>query len=371
VLVPAVLAAAVEVVLVARAGVPLGPLCAVGAALGGHLLGYRHRVPALLLAAAAPVLATATGWNPVVDWTMAVFTALLLTVRGMSGALVGVVLGVANLAAVAWFGGTLDVHANPSASIAAFAAVVGAAAGSAVRDHDRYLAELRGRERDAVATRAAAVDRGVAEERLRIARDLHDGIGHHMALISMRLGAAEVRLPPDADEVRADLAAARADLQDVLAETQRVLRVLRVGSPDAAGAPTPHHSRIPELVRSSCEAGLQVDADLGDLPATLAPEISAAAYRISQELLTNAHRHGAGTASFRVSVQAGGPDDPGALVIESENERASVAPHGPGSGYGLIGLRERAESVGGHVDIRPDGDRFRVRAVLPLSGGTS
>lgn len=355
------LAAATELVRLVTLGAPTGGYVALAAGVTGSFLGYRRPTLGLALVAAAPLLATALGWDPLVTWTIAVFTALVLTLRGLSGTLTAVVIGVANFAAVGLSHGTVALT-DPSASVAGFAAVAAAAIGSAARDHQRYLSELHQRTQDALTTRQSAVERGVAEERVRIARDLHDGLGHRIAVLSMRLGAAEVHLPSDAEDSRTDILAARSDLQAVLLEIQQILRVLRVGDDADTAAPAPAIDRIPELIARFRATGLDIEATVGDLTRPVAPHVGAAAFRITQEVLTNAHRHGTGAVSLRVDTA--GEE----VVIESVNVRATGTPS-QRAGFGLTGLKERAASAGGTVDVRPDDDLFAVRVVLPAAGG--
>jgi len=373
-----VLAAGFELMRIVVTGNPIAGYLALAAAVTGSFLGYRRPILGLVLVAAAPLLATALGWDPLVTWTIAVFSALMLTLRGLSGRLTAVVVCVANFVAVGLPHESVALT-EPGASVAGFAAqaavaagagfaaLAAAAAGSAVRDHHRYLSELHQRTQDAIATRQAAIDRGIAEDRIRIARDLHDGIGHRIAVLSVRLGAAEVQLPADAEGSRTELRAARGDLQAVLRETQEILQVLRVEDDNGDATRPPAIDRIPSLVADFRETGLDIEATLGDLTRPLAPQVSAAAFRITQEVLTNAHRHGTGTVSLRVDT------DGGAVVIESVNVRALGGPdqESLGTGFGLTGLRERVASAGGRVEIQPDDDRFTVRAVLPAEGGSS
>ncbi|MGY4857861.1 sensor histidine kinase [Cryobacterium sp. AP23] len=363
-----VVAILVEAVLVVQAGFPLGGVLAlltIAASVG--LIG-RYPYLALGLVAAAPLIAAVLGWAPISNWTIACFAAFLLALRGLSGLLTGAVIAAANLASVWLVSGTVDPTVNPETSVAAFAAVATAAAGSAVRESRRYWQELERRTTDAIATREAAVDRSVAEERLRIARDLHDSIGHEIAVVNMHLGSAEVHLPAEADASRADLAAAQRSVKAVLRETQQILRVLRVGSDADLLAPTPEHGRIPELVESYRLAGLEIEATLPDLTRPLDPQVSAAAYRITQEALTNAHKHGTGVISLRVDV-----DDDGAVGIEVVNMHRPgvVDPTAVGGGHGLVGMQERAASTGGRVEVKSDHSLFWMTATLPSNGGNA
>jgi len=366
VLVIAALALSVQVVLVVEAGSPAGGWLAVALSASGIWVGRRDPYPGLGLTAAAPVVAALLGWDPVASWSLACFVAFLLTLRSLPGLLTGAVVGAANLTA-SWIDlGTVLPSQNPGASIAACAAFVTAAAGSAIRGHRQYWAELEHRTAQAVATRDAAVNRSVAEERVRIARDLHDSIGHQIAVVNMHLGAAEVHLPVGADASRSDLRAARAAVQEVLRETQQILQVLRVGSEEQTVAPTPGHALLPGLVASFREAGMAVEATLPARPPDLPPAVSAAVYRIAQEALTNAQRHGAGSASILVEHAPGGQ-----VVVEVVNARADAVRRGssPG-GNGIVGMRERAAAAGGTLRVRADGHLFWVRAELP-SGSTA
>jgi len=316
-----------------------------------------RRAPALALTAVAlaPVVAAAGGEQPTGAWSIAVFVAFLLALRHLPGLLVGGIIAAANLLAVTVYEGGVSFE-QPAASIAAVCGLAGASLGSALRAQRRYTQELEGRTRDAIATRRADVERSVAEERLRIARDLHDSIGHEIAVVSMHLGTAEVRLPADAVEVRASLNAAREAVRAVLDETQQVLRVLRVGD-DYALVPTPGHAQIDRLVESTRDAGLQIDATLSGLGRPLPLDVSLAAYRIVQETLTNAHRHSVGALTLKVEVGH-------RVLIESVNVRASHS-EAPVSGHGLTGIRERAESVDGTVDWWVESSLFWMRAELP------
>ena len=342
----------------------VGGLLALLVSTAGVVAVYRRPPAGLVLLAAAPLLAAVLGGDPISTWNIGVFAAFLLTVRGQRGLLTGVMIGGANLAAAGIAGGGVEVTRNPGAAIAGFAAVAAAAAGSAVRGQRQYRHELEERTRDALATRQAAVQRGVAEERLRIARDLHDSVGHQIAVVSMHLGSAEVHVSGDPDAARADLGAARVAVQTVLLETQQILQVLRVGSGDDPLAPTPSHERIPELVATFRAAGLTIEADLPRLSPDLPPEISAATFRITQEALTNAQRYGTGAVSLRIQVI----DQ--AVVIEVVNVRAPAHERSsPGGGNGLVGMRERAVFAGGKLDVRADGGLFWVRAELPANRG--
>ncbi|ADJ48950.1 two-component system histidine kinase [Amycolatopsis mediterranei S699] len=323
----------------------------------GVTASRRYPWPGLATTLAGPLLAALLGADPLPTWTFTIFATFVVTLRGVPALPAGLVTGVADYAAIAIHaaaGGWDDIG-----SIAVAFALAAAATGSAIRGHHRYWDELRKRTQDAVATREAEAERRVAEERVRIARDLHDVLGHEVALVSMHLGAAEVHLPEGAQAARADLAAARAGVQAVLRETQQVLAALRVSGDDPGTAPAADYGRITELVESARAAGLDVDAAVDTAPAGLPHTVGTAAYRIVQEALTNAQRHGDGTVSLRVAAE------PGAVTIEAVN--VSAPREAPSRrGYGLVGMRERAASVGGRLEVREEGQLFWIRAVLDL-----
>ncbi|MFT4110894.1 sensor histidine kinase [Propionicimonas sp.] len=353
------IAVLVEFVIAATRSSPAG-FASAAVIAAGVVVGYRCRPWAgLALVAVAPVVAAVTGWLPIHNWSIACFAGFLFALRGLPGLPTGLVVGVANLASVGWYYQTLSIHTNAEASIAAAAALALAATGSAIHSQRLYTAELEQRSREAIATREAAVDRSVAQERLRIARDLHDSIGHEIAVVSMHLGAAEVHLATDPAATAADLDAARAGVRSVLRETQDILRVLRVGEEGASLAPTPNHGRVAALVESYRAAGLDIDAELSGFDRPLPTGTSTAVFRIVQESLTNAERHGEGPVSLRADVGER------SVVVEVVNLRRTDGRDTSGGGRGLVGMRERAESAGGQLVTRDDGRIFSVRAELP------
>ncbi|MFF2330045.1 MULTISPECIES: sensor histidine kinase [unclassified Streptomyces] len=356
----------VDALTIPWSGDPLGSrYAALALFLGGVALARRHPWPGLVLIAGSPVLAAALDAEPLPYWSFVVFAAFLVALRGLPGLPVGLLTGLGNYTALSLAMGTGGW--SQLGSIAAALCLAAAAAGSAIRQHSRYWDELCRRARDAVVTREAVAERRVAEERLRIARDLHDGMGHEIAVINMHLGAAEVHLPAGAqgDAARTDLAAARAGVQGVLRETQNLLGALRLGGD---GTPVADYRGIPALIESARAAGLAVDAEIAPVPEGLPLTVGAAAYRIMQEALTNARRHGSGGVSVRV-----GQTD-GVVIVETVNVRAESEGRQSqaGSGFGLVGMRERAESVGGSLQAAAEGRLFKLRAVLgpsPQDGG--
>ncbi|WP_409236212.1 sensor histidine kinase [Streptomyces sp. PA5.6] len=251
-----------------------------------------------------------------------------------------------------------------------------------VRIHRQYVASVVERAERAERTREEEARRRVAEERLRVARDLHDLLAHSITLVGVQTSVAAHVLAADPD--RLDRAAVAKALDDV-AETCRTargelratLQVLRSGSDDEEGAgadeargPLPGLDGLPDLADAARTAGARVELAVADCRAPAA--VGAAAYRIVQEALTNVVRHAGPGSTVRVSVRA---EDAALCVRVADDGRGGHNGrdgHGQGGGhtpgFGLLGMRERARTVGGTLDAgpRPEGG-FLVSAVLPLA----
>ena len=233
-----------------------------------------------------------------------------------------------------------------------------AAVGDATRSHRAYVREVEERARRAEQSREEEARRRVTEERLRIARELHDVVAHHIAVINVQAGAATHILDRRPDQVAPALAHIREASDSVLAEIQSVVGVLRGADEPADTEPMPGLQRLPDLLAGLAAAGFTVDFHrLGD-PRELPAVADLAAYRIAQEALTNAYKHGVGTARLTVH------HTPAGVEIEVVNALPAGAP-APGSGYGLLGMDERAASAGGTLTAGVAGGHFRVHAVLP------
>ena len=357
------MAATAEITLVGFGHGGLVMLAGLLVTLAGAALAWWYPWPGLLLSAAGGVLAAVLGGNPTVMWSMTVFTLFSFTLRGgpaVRGTLfTGLVLYTAVVIA--------DRHnfGSVAALAAQASAVAGGASGAALRIHQQYWRSLEQRAADAVATRESEATRRVIQERLRIARDLHDVVGHQVAVVSMHLGVAEVSLPSGAAPARLALESARTAVRSVLSETQHILHVLRRDS-TAEDAVAPALAGLPDLVDSFRRIGLRVECALGELPVNLDPAVSMTAFRIVQEALTNAHRHGNGAARLSVTAQDGW------LLVDVTNERrhrADRAGEGRGSGYGLVGVRERVASAGGRLSVTDDGrGPFRLSVALLAEG---
>jgi signal transduction histidine kinase len=214
----------------------------------------------------------------------------------------------------------------------------------------------------AVAASGELAASAVAEERERIARELHDVVAHSVSIVAVQAGAAEELLESDPDRARQHLGAVRGTAREALTEMRHLLDVLRTD--DADYAPQPGLGRLQELVAETRSAGLPVElAEVGVRP-HLSPGLDVAAFRIIQESLTNVRKH-AGDVPTRVRLRYGR----GWLELEVENEPGRAVAASNGSRRGLVGMRERARLYGGNLEAGPaDGGGFRVRATLPLQG---
>lgn len=206
------------------------------------------------------------------------------------------------------------------------------------------------RRRGSVAAREAVV-----AERARISRELHDIIGHSMSVISLQAGAAEALLDRDPERARTHLNAVMRTTSDALAEMRRLMGVLEES--DAGYAPQPGLAKLGDLVE---QAGFPVSLrESGERPA-LSPGLDLTAYRVVQESLTNARKHG-GADRAEVDVRYGAD----AVELEIRNPLNGWA-QGESGGRGLAGMEERVRLYGGELRAGADGAEFRVRARLPL-----
>ncbi|MFD8913666.1 sensor histidine kinase [Streptomyces sp. NPDC059575] len=235
-----------------------------------------------------------------------------------------------------------------------------------VRVQGQYFASVVERAERAERTREEEARRRVAEERLRIARDLHDLLAHSITLIGVQTSVAAHVLATDPDRLdRTAVAQALDDISETCrtarGELRSTLEVLRdTGCGDGRG-PLPGLDGVPDLVAAARSAGTRVEVSSAVGADGVPTAVGAAAYRIVQEALTNAVRHAGPEASVRVELETDGC----ALRVRVTDDGIGSAGGPPG--FGLVGMRERARSVGGTVETgtRPEGG-FAVLAVLPL-----
>jgi signal transduction histidine kinase len=236
-------------------------------------------------------------------------------------------------------------------------------AGERTRLRREQIADL---EAHAVrAKRDAERDRqlAVAEERARIARDLHDSAGHAINVIAVRAGAARLRHAQEPARSLLALAEIEEVARQTAADIDQIVGTLREGGPATAAVEAPSGlASLDTLVGRHREAGLEVTLDISGTPRRLGTAVDQAAHRILQEALTNAARHGAGTASVEL-VYA---DD--RLEVTVTNPMSEHRSPTSAGGHGLIGMRERATLLGGSLDAALADGLFRVRAYLPYGG---
>ncbi|WP_431796466.1 sensor histidine kinase [Microbacterium enclense] len=237
------------------------------------------------------------------------------------------------------------------------------ALGDATRSRRAYVLAVIERARRAEQTREAEASRRVTEERLRIARDLHDAVAHQISVISLNAGVASSALESRPERAREALATIRTASRDVLGEIGSMLTVLR--TPDELDArEQPGLARLGDIVESVRVAGWDVVVrdERDEEPLPLGVDI--VAYRVVQEGLTNALKHG---AARRVHVLLRRDEDCLEIVVTNPLDRIPSDPDLPPSGFGLLGLRERVDSVGGGLEAGPAPGGFRLAARLPLS----
>lgn len=222
------------------------------------------------------------------------------------------------------------------------------AAAEAVRAH---VAETTARERELAA---------IADERARIARELHDIVAHSVGVIVVQAGAAEQVVEDDPAYARRALATIRTTGSGALAEMRRLVGMLREPGTDQDLSPQPGIGSLGQLAASARDAGLEVDLRVTGEPRDLPAGLDLTAYRIVQEALTNVRRHSEAVRA-EVAIDVG----PTELEVRVSDPGPAIRQEGE-PGHGLIGMRERVALYGGRVEVHPGQRGFLVRAVLPL-----
>ncbi|MFC8389474.1 sensor histidine kinase [Streptomyces sp. NPDC057238] len=337
-------------------------------------LALRRRLPVstVLASAGAYAVYLGCGYQPSVNvWTPVVGLLSLAGCRPLPVAWAG---SVPVAAVMALSGLTGRLHPALVAAQAVLVPVVAIAFG-----HTRYLlvranARLRVVTADLVAEQEARARNAVTLERMAIARELHDVVAHHMSVITIQAGLAETVLTSDVPAARSALRAVAETGRGALDELRRLLTVLRVQSDDdgqeAPYEAAPRLDRLPELVSSATAAGLDIRFTAAGEPVPLPPVVDVCVYRVAQEALTNVIKHAPGA---RVALTLDYTPDEVVLMVRNDGGPDGRARTGerpetvPGSGLGLIGMRERARICGGHLSAAPhDGGGFEVEVVLPL-----
>ncbi|MGH3787047.1 MAG: sensor histidine kinase [Pseudonocardiaceae bacterium] len=340
------------------------PLDALGIALlaiGPAALLVRRRWPVAVLATAVAAMVSYRGLDyPLGPFFLAGIVALVTAVaRGRRWPAVAVI-ATGGVVSVGWLALGNPGEPLPWAGIGAGAAWLAAliAAAELWRGRKQRLAQDR-------ATRVEIARRQVSDERVRIAQELHDLLGHHVSLINIQAGVALHLMDGNPEQARTALTAIKQSSRDLLREMRTTLGVLR-----GVDEPPPHQpvaglAQLDELVTQTRDAGLPVEVDVQGAARELPAAVDLAAYRIVQEALTNARKH-AGPA--HVTVRVGYHDDTVSVGIDDDG----AGPTGDlDGGNGLAGMRERAAALGGILHAGPrSGGGFSVRAVLPIQGVT-
>ncbi len=295
----------------------------------------------------------------------AVFYALYLVALGAGP---GRTLAVGVTVKAALLGASLITHPGITGFVILLWAALAVTTGSAARSHRAYVAEVEKRARQAEQAREDEANRRVAEERLRIARELHDAVGHHVALINVQAGALACLLDDE------DLIQARESVAHIQRASEEALEELRltVGLLREPGAleqaepaePVPGLDRLEELICSFAGAGLQVTREVTGQARSLPETVELTVYRVIQESLTNTRKHAdCDTAVVRLGYA------PGALrlAVEDEGKAVTQGSRRTLEGHGIVGMRERVAALGGRLSAGPrPGGGYRVLAELPL-----
>jgi signal transduction histidine kinase len=232
--------------------------------------------------------------------------------------------------------------------------------GAMVRIRRLYSDEIEARAAALERDREQDARRAVAEERLRIAQELHDVVAHSMGVIAVQAGVGAHVIDSDPVEAKRSLEAIAETSRSSLTEIRRLLGVLRDDN-GALYTPAPGLADLSALVRDICSAGLRVDVRCQGAATDIPPGVDFTAYRIVQEALTNALKH-AGRAQASVTVTY----EPGALSLEIVDDGRGVNGRSTDGGHGLLGMRERVAVYGGTFDAGPrHGGGFRVGVRLP------
>nr|WP_269328726.1 histidine kinase [Kineosporia babensis] len=236
---------------------------------------------------------------------------------------------------------------------------VGTAVGEAARNRRAFIAAIQDRAQRAEQTREEEAQRRVIQERLRIARELHDVVAHHIAVINVQAGAVSHLLTRRPEAIAPAVLHIREACDTVLTELGSIVGVLRQPGDPASTEPAPGLERLPDLLQSMAGVDHEVATAISGDPRKLPSVTDLAAYRIIQEALTNAHKYGTGRTDLEIRYRNS------TIEIRVSNLRAAHTP-GAGSGYGLLGMSERVAAAAGtlHTELTGEG-RFVVQVSMP------
>ena len=272
---------------------------------------------------------------------------------------------VAAVVAVSILGTLIDANQRVDIAPAVLLAGLPWYVGRRIRDRGDYLALLRERAERLEADQDARARQAVADERSRIARELHDVVAHQVSMMTVQAGAAKTVARVDLDASIDAMGDVEQAGRQALGELRHLLGVLR---PDGPGqddlGPQPGLADIPALADHLTHTGADVSLAIAPLPAGLSAAIELATYRIVQESLTNIVKHAGPDPTVHLTIDL---DDIGLVIDIANTTTDTVAPGLPASGFGIAGMRERATLLGGSLTAVPQPpDRFCVNARIPL-----
>ena len=222
--------------------------------------------------------------------------------------------------------------------------------------------------------RTAEADAAVLAERVRLARELHDIVAHAVSAMILQAAGAKTLVSPSDTRVRESLTAIESTGVQAMHELRHLLDLLRATNDTAEGGrgydPQPGLAQIASLIENTREAGIRVELSTVGIPAPIGRSLDLAAYRIIQEALTNATRHGG--SSSRVTIRICWTNSELDILVANypdpeKKDRQPYSSAGESSGYGLLGLSERVASLNGHLDAGPTSNGFNLHAVLPIT----
>ena len=330
------------------------------------LLARRHHpVGALVVPACSIAIASLVDSGLVKHPFVSFLIGLTICFRfGMRPARRSSVLGLAFVIGVA---AIVELTASKDGGFGSFAwdaiiFTIGWIIGFAVGEKFREVDEAEERAARAEREREQRARRAVADERARIARELHDVVGHSVSVMTVQASAVRMRLEDDQSQVSEALEVVERTGREALAEMRRMVGVLRHPEEAPALAPQPSLEQLERLVEHTREAGLPVELRIEGDPVPLPAGIDLTAYRLVQEGLTNAIKH-AGAKRAEVLVRYA--DGKVELTVSDDGTGKG---DGDGGGHGLVGMRERVSVYGGDLEAGPQPEGgFRLRAILPVA----
>jgi signal transduction histidine kinase len=336
-------------------------------------LGFRHRWPVpvaavtLLAGAVYYPAALVDGLTPITAYVIALYTVARAGRLAAAVTLAAVTMLAISYSELVLAPGERNVN-NMSIVLLSGWLVGLIATAHALRVRQAYLYEVEQRALAAERERDVRARQSATEERLRLARELHDVLGHNISLINVQASAAvhrSAKRPGETAELLSALTFVRDTSKEALRELRATLGVLRRVDEDAPTAPAAGLERLGELAARAERAGatgLKVTVETAGTPAVVPPQISLAAYRIVQESLTNVTRHAPGATRTRVRVAYA----PGELRLSIDDDGESAPASDGATGSGISGMAERARALGGELTAGATGNGFRVTARLPL-----